>query len=247
LRAPERGRRIRDIFWQDCPGTFPRLWVDLGEEIVYQEWPRNSFNPLQDTGVNYQHECSLTLADIDMGAIRLPKFIKEFSLLSENLETGIEVHVDYQLDKEIGGGLWIHAGVVHQSPQDAVPVNRGDVRKIRLRLRLLTDDADVPPVVLATVLEGFARTPLKYQWNMRIKVSDTQRELSGVGGGLDPDAFLNWLKEAAARAKKVYMRSIWEQMDSKYVIVEPPSLLREFTNNILGFWGGAAEVTLREV
>ena len=122
----------------------------------------------------------------------------------------------------------------------------GNVRKIRYRLRLLTNNADVSPVVAATVLEGFTRTPLKYQWNMRIRVSDTQSDLSGIGADHDPDEFLAWLKKAAHEARKVHLRSIWEQMDGKYVIVEPPSLIRQFSNNLMGFWGGSVVVTLRE-
>jgi hypothetical protein len=246
FRAPVAGWRVRDLHWQDCPGTHPRLWVDLGNDVVYQKWPRHSFNPLKDSQMAYQQECGVTLADIDMGAIRLPKFIKELSLLTENLSTGIEVHVDCQADKDIGTNTWIHVGAVYRSPEDVVAIHQGDVRKVRFRLRLLTDQANTPPILAATVMEGFARTPLKYQWNMRIKVGDTQRDLSGVVTDHDPDEFLNWLKEAATKAKKVYMRSIWEQMDGKYVIVEPPGLLREFTNNVLGFWGGGVAVTIRE-
>jgi hypothetical protein len=43
------------------------------------------------------------------------------------------------------------------------------------------------------------------------------------------------------------MRSIWEQMDNRYVVVEPPALMRSFMNNILGFWGGAVELRVREI
>jgi len=246
FRAPDIGLRIRDIHWQDCPGTYPRLWMDLGDDVVYQEWPRNGFNPLKDSGINFQHECDIVMADFDMGATRLPKFFKELALISENLTTGIEVHMEYQTDNDIGSSTWISVGTFYSSPEDILPINVGNVRKIRLRLRMHTNDADVPPIVVAAVLEGFARTPLKYQWNMRIKVSDTQRDLSGMVVDHDPDEFLSWLKDAAREARKVYMRSIWEQMDGKYVIVEPPSLMREFTNNILGFWGGSVVVTLRE-
>jgi hypothetical protein len=81
---------------------------------------------------------------------------------------------------------------------------------------------------------------------MRVKVGDTQKDLSGTGLDHDPDAFLLWLKEAATKAKAIHMRSIWEQMDNKYVIIEPPTLLRTFTNNLLGFWGGSVNITLRE-
>jgi hypothetical protein len=214
--------------------------------LVYQEWPQETFNPLRDGEMNYQHECVLVTGSIDMGAARLPKFFKELSLISENLTTGIEVHLDYQVDEDIGSPTWIRAETFYSSPEDSLSINTGNVRKIRARLRLLTNRTAIPPVAVATVLEGFARTPLKYQWNMRVKVSDTQRNLSGVNVDHDPDEFLNWLKDAATGARKVYMRSIWEQMDRKYVIVEPPSLLRQFSNNILGFWGGSVTVTVRE-
>lgn len=247
FRAPRAGQRIRALHWQDNPGTFPRLWIDLGEDIAYQDWPRHTFNPLQDEGLSYQHECNLIMADVDMGAIRLPKYIKELSLLSENLQSGVDVQVDYQLDQDIGTSRWLNAGAAYRSPEDVIAIHKGDVRKVRVRLRLLTEYADIPPVVLASVLEGFARTPLKYQWNLRIKVTDTQRDLAGVGTDHDPDRFLDWLKGAAGNARKVLMHSIWEQLDGKYVIVEPPSTLREFTNNVLGFWGGSVVITVREV
>jgi hypothetical protein len=39
---------------------------------------------------------------------------------------------------------------------------------------------------------------------------------------------------------------VWELMDDQYVIVEPPTLLREFTNRFLGLWGGTQVLTVRE-
>ena len=246
FRGWEVGKRVQTTAWQDCPGTRPRLWISVGGELVFQEWPQETSNPLRDDGLNYQHESVLVMGSIDMGAARLPKFIKEMALISENLTTGVEVHLDYQVDNSIGGNTWNKAETFYSSPEDTLPLNEGNVRKIRMRLRMITEYADVPPVAVATVLEGFARTPLKFQWDMRVKVGSTQRDLAGVNADHDPDEFLIWLKDAAIRARKVYMRSIWSQMDGKYVIVEPPSLLRQFTNNILGFWGGSVTVTVRE-
>lgn len=246
FRAPETGQRIRAIYWQDCPGTRPRLWMDLGDDVVYQEWPKSGFNPLKDSGVNYQHECAVTLADFDMGATMLPKFFKELSLISENLTTGIEVSMEYQKDSDIGTSLWIPTGTFYSSPADELPINVGNVRKIRVRLRLLTNDADVPPVVVATVLKGSARTPVKYQLRMRIMVGHTQRDLTGTNKDHDPDEILDWLKDAAGNSKGMFLRSIWKQLDEIYMLVEPPTIMREYTNKVLGFWGGSVEITLRE-
>ncbi|KAA3643432.1 MAG: hypothetical protein DWQ07_23245 [Chloroflexi bacterium] len=245
MRGWEMGQRVEGLYWQACPGTRARLWVNVGGELILLEFPKDTLIPLRDRGLAYQHECIIETATIDMGAARLPKFIKEMSLVSENLTTGIEVHLDYQVDDEIGGDKWISAETFYSSPEDTLPINAGDVRAIRLRFRMLTNQSDVPPIGIASIVEGFSRTPLKYQWNMRIKLADMQSNKSG-GIERDADGFLQWLKDAARQARKVRMRSIWQGMDDVYVIVEPPTLLRQFTNTVTGWWGGSVNITLRE-
>ncbi|MCH7662561.1 MAG: hypothetical protein IH859_01660 [Chloroflexi bacterium] len=245
FRAWDTGVRVQNLTWQVNPGTRPRLWISAGGEMIYQEWPRRTSNPLEDSGMNYQHEAVLVSADMDMGLARLPKFIKELTLITEKLTTGIEIQLDYQLDADIGGAEWTSAGTFYTSPEDTLPLQRGDVRKIRLRLRLLTNNAGIPPVMRAAILEAFARTPLKYRWNVRVRIADNQLTLVG-GKDHDPDAFTTWLKDAARQAKRIHMRAVWEQMDDKFVIVEPPKLRRTFTNRILGWWGGTQEVSIRE-
>lgn len=246
LRGWEAGLRVGSLFWEESGGERPRLWVSLGGELVYQDWPRNGFNPLQDSGMHYQHEAVLVDSVIDMGAAGLPKFIKEVRILSENLGSGAAVYLDYQTDAQIGSNDWVQAGVCLRSPEESLPVLAGSLRRFRLRLRLACGDARMPPVVHAVVVEGFARTPVKYQWQMRVKLSDCQRELASPGKDHDPDALLDWLKEAAGQARRVQMRSIWAQMDGRAVIVEPPSLTRDSGNNAQGYWGGTATITVRE-
>jgi hypothetical protein len=245
MRAWESGARVQGLYWQSCPGTRPRLWASVGGDLVYLDFPKDTADPQQDAGFCYQHEAVLETATIDMGAANLSKFLKELSLTSQNLTTGVEVHLDYQVDGEIGGERWTPAGVFYNAPLDTLSLNLGDVRAIRLRLRLNTEQATIPPVCRAMVLEGFARTPLKYRWELRVRLAGLQ---SDRGGGLDdsPDAFMGWLKAAAHSAKRVRLRSVWAQMDDVYVIVEPPSLLRQVSNTLANWWGGTAAVVLRE-
>jgi hypothetical protein len=245
FRGAAAGKRVQNLYFQDS--YRPRLWLDYDGELVYQDWPRHTFNPLKDAGITYQEEAHLISSTIDMGVSRLPKLIKEISAVVENLASGIETALDYQVNEEVGSDRWTQAGSFQLNPQDCVPVNRGEVYRIRFRLRLLSNDESSPPIVHATVLEGFARTPVKYQWNLRIKVSSTQRELTGLAMDAEPDEFLKWLQDSAVNSRRIFMRSIWRQMDSKYVLVEPPTLLRQFSNNILGYWGGSVVVTLREI
>jgi hypothetical protein len=245
LRGYATGKRIQNIYFQDS--YRPRLWCDLGGDLVYQDWPRHSFNPLKDSGITYLPEAHLISSTIDMGVSNLPKFIESLTATVENLTTGIEVLLDYQINEDVGTSNWIHAGAFQINPFDTLEINQGEVYRIRFRLRLYTNDEDTPPVIHATVLEGYARTPVKYQWNLRIKTSSTQRTLTGKELNTEPDKLLSWLKECARTSRKISMRAVWEQMDSKTVIVEPPTLLRQFTNNLLGGWGGQMIITLREI
>ena len=244
LRGYAAGKRIQNMYFQDS--YRPRLWCDMGGELVYQDWPRHSFNPLKDSGITYMPEAVLVSSTIDMGVSNLPKFMESLTLAVENLATGIEVQLDYQVNEDVDTDNWIWAGTFQINPFDDLEINQGEVYQMRFRLRLYTNDESTPPVVNATVLEGYARTPIKYQWNMRLEIGSTLRDLSGVGRNADPDEFMEWIKDCARSSRRIFMRSVFENMDSKYVIVEPPTLLREYHNKVLGFWGGVVNITVRE-
>jgi len=245
FRAPVAGKRIRTVYVQNNPGSRPKVWFDLGGLMGFFRLPLDTLRPLNDAGYLYQHEAVLIDSVIDMGAGDLPKFFEALSVLSENLEGGINLRVDYQLDDDVGYEEWIPAGKLFQSPEDSLDFGVGNKRQLAYRIRLLTDDADVPAVVKATVVKAFARTPLKYQYLLKIKVADQQSDLRGNRDS-DPDELMYWLKAAAAGARKITMRSLWEQMDNLSVIVEPPTLIRQFTDPILSWWGGVTTITLRE-
>jgi hypothetical protein len=245
LRAPQPGQRLRSLAWQDCPGSQPRLWASLDGELISLPLPRDADDPAADEELSYQHEAVLVGSTIDMEAARLPKLVREVSLLSCGLGAEAQVALDYQMDGEIGGAAWRPAGAFSASPLDTLALNAGPLHALRFRLRLLSSRAAAPARVQASVVEGFARTPLRYQWEARVKLADLQAD---GGGGLsaDPDAFMAWLQDAARQARRIQLRSIWAAMDNRYVIVEPPTLLRQFSNSLLQWWGGTAIVKVRE-
>ncbi|UYN90160.1 MAG: hypothetical protein KIT08_02720 [Anaerolineales bacterium] len=240
LRAPQSGTRIRGLHWQHCPGTAPRLWVEMGGDLAYVQMPVHGDNPLEDANMQFQHEGVLVGSTIDMEATLLPKFLTQLSLVSRNLGEGAQVALDYQVDGEIGGSHWRQAGGFYSSPVDTLALNTGQIYAFRPRLRLLSQRADQPATVEATLLEGFARTPQKYQWELRVRLGELQ--LDG-GGGLDPApaAFLAWLRRVARSAARIRLRSIWSALDDSYVIVEAPSLQRQLSGE-----GGVAIVRVRE-
>jgi hypothetical protein len=250
FRAPGAGQRIRSMYWQDCPGTRPRLWIECNGELYYMEWPQDTLNPLEDSDVNYIHESVLELADIDMGVARLPKFIKELTCLTENLESGIEIRCDVQYDdadnQYIDTTTWVPMATFLQSPAYTVPIGLGEIYKIRVRLRLITDTPATPAILNASVLEGYAITPIKRQWVCRFITKSTQRTLDGRKQDHKPEDLLKWLHEAASKAKQVRMRTIWPEMDDVFVKVEPFSYFREIANTIRRIYGGTIQITLRE-
>ncbi|MCW5876896.1 MAG: hypothetical protein KIS85_08440, partial [Anaerolineales bacterium] len=244
LRAPGLGQRIQSLHLEGAPGVRPRLWLALGGDLACVELPRDTAAPLGDAGLAYQHEAVLVGGSIDMGAARLPKYLRSLSLLSRHLGAGVQVHLDVQLDGEIGGGRWRSLGAFYSSPMDSLPLNLGQLYTLRPRLRLLTNRATLPPVVLASQLEGFARTPLRYRWTLKLRLDAVQHDRRG---GLDPTPqdFVAWLQAAARQARKIHMRSVWADLDGKDVLVEPPALQRERSAGD-GGWGGTLTLVLRE-
>lgn len=246
FRAWEAGQRVRSLHWQAIPGAFPRLYADVGGNVVLIQFPLDTLNPLSDSSFNYQHEGVLITSTIDMGATTLPKFFKELTLITKGLATGIEVRVDYQVDTDIGSSTWYPLAVDYMSPVEVLPVALANKRQIRLRLRLITNSSTTPAEVRATVLEGFARTPLKYQYNILWNERPEQQDKLGTPD-ISPDDLFSFLQELAVSATPVFVRSRLRFMDKKWMLVEPASIRVKRINDDNKSWGGQIAVTLREI
>ena len=246
FRAWDTGKRVEGIKWQPCPGTQDRLWISVGGDIVSLKFPKDSLNPLNDTKMNYQHEAHIETGTFDMGVSELPKLFDEISFITKNLNSsGNEIYAEYQLDDEIGGSTWISLGRVMISPSYPLKINEGDVHKIRLRYRLLTSDADNPVQLLAAILKGVARTPVKRLWTLRAETGTFQVTAGGLPDHA-PDDFYDWFQEAALKTKPLRMRSIWESMDDVEVYAEPAVVQRRYTTPD-GSWGGLLSISIREI
>ena len=260
-RGHEAGKRIRSLFWKPgLDGAAPYLFIDYGGDIVFVKYPVFGFNLLRDTSLYYVPDGMLITSTIDMNATRLAKLFKEFVLVTKNLAVSnnkagngrsgsitasSKISLDYQCDDDIGTENWTEVGDYLISPVASVPLNLDNTYAIRLRMRFQTTDAANPPQVLASVLEGVARTPIKYQWIIRAKTSSIQSTLNGAPDHL-PDKLLKWLQEKASRAEKLTMHSTLSSLDNKMVMAEPPSVIREFNDPKLKSWGGTITMVLRE-
>ena len=222
LRGYKAGKRIANIKWQSCPGTRNILWTSIGGDLVYQEFPINSANPLNDSACKFQHEGVITSSTIDMGAAsRLPKYIKGLVINSKNLsDNGMVIDFDYQTDEQISTSNWVNVYPgFFESPEQEIVINEANIRQFRYRLRLNTDTATKPPIIKGIVPSGYARTPWRTVWHLRIKTGEifdnTGRKLPNA------EKLKDWLRDQARFPGVIHMTSRFEGLHNKYVVIAP--------------------------
>ncbi len=221
LRGYEAGKRIRMVKMQPNPKTRNRLWVDVGGELVYQDFPFKKASPRLDSGILYQHESVVESAIIDMGtASDLPKFIKTLVVTVKNLNTqGMEVELDYQVDEDCHTTNWINAGKLLQSPESSQWLDLQNIKRFCYRLRIITNNASLSPDIEGVIPNGFARTPLKLIWTMRIKSGGIYQ--IGSKSAANTSKLWTWLMENARLPYSVRMESKYLEADNYNVIVHP--------------------------
>jgi hypothetical protein len=244
-RTEGTGHRIRNIFWQPNETGRDRIWIEQGDDLVYIDMPLDVASPIYDTGLKYGHEFSVVLPTFDNGAARLPKYIRSLAASSTNLNgSTIRIEIDYQKDDDINTSTWKYAGSLLNSPEDEILTYLGNVRAIRFRIRVLTSDLTVPPIIDAIVAEGFTRTPNRTTWNIRIKVGGKNRL-----GNTDANAsdLLAWLRRCSQYPGEVVMESVFPELHNRRVIISPPIVQRTGLNKQLHIWKGTFTLSIMDI
>ena len=237
---------VTGLSYQSNPGTHPRLWMDVGGELLSMEMPRDTLNPRRDGNLHFQHESVMEVATIDMNARRLPKLFAGLECNSKNLASSVaQIAAEYQLDNDIGSSNWISIGQFYRSPFDDLHIRRGDKHSIRPRLRALTQVSTTPAILEAATLKAVARSPIKRQWTLRGEMGDFQVDSQGMED-TDPDEFYMWLQDIAVTSEPLLMNAAWEALDNVYVFAESPILHRKNTTPS-GEYSADFEMTLREI
>lgn len=258
-RAPEAGKSINSLLWYSGKHvTNPLLVWDYGGDFVFMRFPYFGFNPSREDTMYYAPFGTIESSVIDMNLVSLPKMFKELSLVTKNLyntrsdflavadnKNDARIGVRYHVDSDIGSDNYIKVGDAYNSPYDTVSIKRSNVYALQYKLTFITSDALTPPMLNASVVKCFARTPVKYQWVMRVKVDSNQITLNGAPDH-KPDDLLDWLKEKANSAEIVTMHSTISALDGKEVIIEPPAVRRDYVDSTQKSWGGVITVVLRE-
>ena len=247
FRAPEAGQRIRSLAWQPVADAQPRLWISCGTDSYYINFPQDTLNPIRDTTVNYQHESYIEFSLIDMGAAELVKLYHDLTILSKNLSDEIKISLDIQYDEFIGltgWTNWIHKGIFLDSPTDAVVINEGNRKALRGRLRIETNDADIPPIISATLLKGIARVPERRQLTLRVDVRQFQVTRDGAPDKA-PSAIFESLSAMSKGMRVVRMETDIHEYKDINVFVDTITPQREVISPIDGESSGIITFTAR--
>lgn len=243
LRAYKTNKRIKNVFWQPCEDTNPRLWTEVGGELVYQVFPRSP-RPLADETIPYQPEFVVETSTIDLLNSN-PKFFGTLSMVTKNLSaSGHYVAVDYQTDNYVNTSTWLSSEPIVESPEDKSEIATGDKRKIRLRFRGLSYDLTDPPVIENFTMSLFERTEPPEYITLRCKTGSNQKIRVGGADDHKPSELLKALKDMNKTAEPLTILSIDPELHNQVVTMYLAPNVEKDSYNLLGQWSGDVTVYL---
>lgn len=228
-RAP-LGQRIRALSYQVVPGTTPdRLWMYVGNDVVYLPFPSETTNELEDENYLYTHEGALVLSRMHAGMFDVQKLARFVKLWTEDLvedETWLEL--DYRLDDET---TWTpFDDVLKDSPQSTldlgiVPLYGMGGKRYQLRVRFYTRDATKTPLLLAVIIEAVIRIGVKHIRPVTFRLGDgdkclTPNEFDDFPDAMTKLAILDNLADDTSNTM-VLMRSVSPLYDGRMVFLNP--------------------------
>jgi len=260
FRGWDKNKTIGNLHWQTIPEGRSRLWISCDGELISIVFPKGTLNPSQDRAntagnlLNYTFNPQMVLdtSTYDMGAINQNKYYHKLSVISDGLtregyaDSGGRIYVLYQTDARVGPTHpWIYAGEIKYSPSDSVDLAIGNIKRLRIRLILQHKNISGTPLIRATVLEGFVRTPHKRVWVVRTKTSPFQVTRMGTPD-TKPSVLYDWLNEKIDQADKLTMEAIYDSMHNHSVIMDQYRLVPKSHDEIEGEDSYELWMTLRE-
>lgn len=265
-RAWAINKHIRNIYWMSTPEGRPKLYINVGGDLVYIEMPQFASNPQLDTTIQYQPFAELVTTVFDGGDATLEKVLHSARILATNISSSggavtrvgtIKVYT--QVDSEIApdarsNKIWHYIGeyIGGSNPRvikaDNFDIDFGRVNRYRLRLEIYTTTATDPLDILSVETDGDIYTPLQYRWVASFKVDHNQITLDG-DPDFAPDDVLEFLQLAYERGSALQMRSVIPQMDDRTVVVaNAPIVTRTYVRAQDGkaIWGGYITVGLKD-
>lgn len=245
-RAPNKGEQIFDMAFQPIYGTRPdRLWVQVGDDVIWLAMPSKILYAMQDPNAEYTHESVMVSAWHTAGMMDIEKLWQSLKIIADNLDdTTCWIEADYQLDDEPEWYPIENLYIVSPSQkEDLNPYGSVNGKRLRYRLRLYTTDIHKSPKVNAVVLEAVGRVDIKWSYNFYFRNIKWKRDLNAEFEDLEPLEMQSVLDDWANRLKKLRLNSRWKIFDDKIVYLDAvqTSVLTELQEGYIG------QITLNEL
>ncbi len=235
-RTDWKSRRILSLFYQSIPLIANKLWFSECDEIMYLVMPNSAQNPLNDDQMLYTWEGALTTAWVDQDTPELDHYFDELRLFTRNLTTVNPrrwVEVDYQVDAAGDTSAWLRFAVdATTSPYQLLAVGDGNVtgRRIRFRLRLLTEDAKTPPVLNEWEARLNVMNEVLYDYVIDVRVLEKAMLLAGGESAATAQSEIAQLQAWQEDATPLLMRSKYPAFDNVRGHIDPVALVPEKWN-----------------
>lgn len=186
-RAPVTGRRITSLFYQTIPGQPNRLWFAEGADIMYLLMPDDTHSPANDSAMQYAWESWLITSWFDLDTPALDHFFSQLRAFTRNLSGDTaparRIEVDYQVDDADDASNWVMCPEwITDSPYQTITLGDGRVtgRRLRYRLRMITEDASEYVMVNAMDLRANTMNEVLYDYTIDLNLVDRMMLLNGV-------------------------------------------------------------------
>jgi len=185
--------------------------------------PSLTVDPSKDANTKFTHESSLTTGWMYATLFDIYKLYNSAKMFAENLnEDHCVVEADYQLDNEDDGWIPLAEPFI-TSPKQEISLSESGLTgyRLRMRWRLMTDDASKTPVIKTTVIEAISKVPPKYSYSFSYRAKDDDVNLRGEAENITAGDKIAQLRSWANNVTQLTMRSTMSEFDNKQVFIDP--------------------------
>lgn len=231
-RAPNPAERITALGYQAISGDRPdRLWISVGDDIVWLVMPSNTLKAYYDDSAEYTHESVMVSSWMSIGMVDVIKQWGSMNVMAENLEEdAVYIEADYQIDQD---PTWYPMAEHYVISPDQEVKFKDDfgisAKRLRYRLRLQTNNKKKTPFIKAVVMKTVIRVAVKYCYSLSCRNLIDDVNLRQEPEDITPWERLEQLLEWANNATALQMRAFTYPFDDKRVFLDPPAIsnLRE--------------------
>jgi len=227
-RCSEAGQSIENMHVQVVPGwTVDRLWFVQGQDILWLPLPGNTLREDTDPDFRFTHEGTVESGWLYGGMQDVVKFYNSLKLLTTGTSSTKLVEADYRTNET---ATWTALPSAFDTFIEEIGFSSATPpsvtgRRLRYRLRMMTNDATVSPIIKASVVEAIGRVPIKYSYTFSFKVGDENTDLEGDDDSYSrAETMITQLDTWANAATPLTWRCAFSPFDNKTVLVDPASL-----------------------